>query len=461
VQGKILIVDGISTNRIVLKTKLSSSYYNVLQATSVAEAIAMASSSKPDLVVTALCLPDGDAALLCTKLAMQPLMGLLPVLVMADAADPDERQTLLASGAQDVLIKPVPDTLLLSRVRSLIRARHSTEDWVDRTEMTRSFALFEAAAPYTLPAHFDVVSDDKRQNHCIPTRLRATTRNRITASAFRDALQCLETGSAPDAFVLVLSEDMPAALEQMKLISLIRANSDTRGCGVLILDPGCNADIGATALDLGGDDLMQGAFDPQELLLRLTRLTRAKRRVEHVQRCVAEGLREAVIDPLTGLHNRRYAAAELDRLTHRAAATGRPFAVMLADMDYFKRINDRFGHAAGDAVLVEAASRLRAIVRDRDMVARIGGEEFLIATTNTSEAEARMLAERICKVFRDVPFVLPDGMGRVTVTLSIGIFMAPGSNRTDSSALIEYADRALYSAKHRGRNCVRLIRSAA
>jgi len=461
VQGSILIVDAVSTNRIILKTKLSSSYYNVLQATSVREAVEMSLRNPPDLVVTALHLPDGDAAGLCESLAATPQTSHLPVLAIADAEDSAARQLVLSKGAQDVLVKPVSGTLLLSRVRSLIRARRKADEWVQRAETTRTFAFAETAGSFDLPARIEIVSDDRKRHISLAVQMRKTGHSRVTLSTFRDALQCLQNDTAPDVFVLVLNSDIRAALDQLNLISLIRANTETDGCGILIINPGSDAAVSAAALDLGADDLMQGALDQGELAMRLTGLTRRKRQVEHIQRCVDTGLREAIFDALTGLYNRRYAASELDRLTQKAATTGSSVAVMLADMDHFKSINDRFGHAAGDAVLVETARRLRALVRAEDMVARIGGEEFLLAIVNTTEADAKRLANRICKTFRDSPFRLPGISQSTTVTLSIGICMASGQDVAGSNGLINQADRALYAAKHRGRNCVRFVRPAA
>ncbi|MEY8837662.1 GGDEF domain-containing protein, partial [Cribrihabitans sp. XS_ASV171] len=102
-------------------------------------------------------------------------------------------------------------------------------------------------------------------------------------------------------------------------------------------------------------------------------------RADRVRSSVREGLRAAIRDPMTGLHNRRYALPALEALAREARAKGGMLAVMLADLDHFKRINDRHGHAAGDAVLIETARRLRNTLPGEALVARMGGEEFLLA----------------------------------------------------------------------------------
>jgi two-component system cell cycle response regulator len=176
---------------------------------------------------------------------------------------------------------------------------------------------------------------------------------------------------------------------------------------------------------------------------------------------------QALRDPLTGLHNRRYAIPHLARIADRAAHAHRPFAVMVADMDHFKRINDSFGHAAGDAVLIETARRLRENLRGVDLLARIGGEEFLIVMPGVGLANARKAAQRLCQMIRATPFDVPGHSAPVTATISIGMTVCdPGAGAAmtlpiSAEALLDRADKALYGAKAEGRDRVTLSRPAA
>ena len=140
---------------------------------------------------------------------------------------------------------------------------------------------------------------------------------------------------------------------------------------------------------------------------------------------------------------------------------------MIADMDHFKRVNDAFGHASGDAALVETSRRLKSQLRPVDILARIGGEEFLLILPCITDADATRLAEKICRIFSDAPFTLPNSPTSVNLTISIGICIATADTlmarpvNKIAAELINHADRALYSAKSLGRNQVRLIRQAA
>ena len=147
-QGRILIIDGISTNRIVLKVKLSAAFYLVMQAGSMAEALELIRNDKPDLVVSAMNLPDGTAAELCMALrALHPNTS-LPVLAIASSPNSEARINTLRAGAFDVMDKPVNETLLLGRVRNMIRAEHKLAEWQFRDDSNCPLGLAEAPADF-------------------------------------------------------------------------------------------------------------------------------------------------------------------------------------------------------------------------------------------------------------------------------------------------------------------------
>ncbi len=155
---------------------------------------------------------------------------------------------------------------------------------------------------------------------------------------------------------------------------------------------------------------------------------------------------QAFTDPLTGVANRRRLDDQLNLLIARARRHGRPFSVVLADLDHFKGVNDAFGHDVGDRVLVDVVARLSTSVREVDVLGRWGGEEFLLLAPDTGLAEARRLAER-CRTEiarHDLP------SGPVTVSLGVTTFAPDDDPRT----LMRRADLALYTAKHEGRDRV-------
>ena len=162
-------------------------------------------------------------------------------------------------------------------------------------------------------------------------------------------------------------------------------------------------------------------------------------------------------DSLTGLYNRWYVIEKLDSELNRAIRHGSPMSLLMLDLDHFKRINDTFGHPAGDEVLKSVGKLLRESCRVYDVPGRYGGEEFCIVLPETRPGNTTVVAERIRKRLESTE--LPCGDGSVLVTASIGIAgteVDGDGEMLNPAALIDRADRALYSAKTRGRNRVEL-----
>ncbi len=191
----------------------------------------------------------------------------------------------------------------------------------------------------------------------------------------------------------------------------------------------------------------QPPFTQEDLILLETFADYVSLAMEHAQ--LYEHLRErADRDSLTDLYNRRVLMEHLDREAARGSRSGRAFCVLMMDIDAFKMVNDTHGHLAGDAVLQELARRLRSGARDSDIVGRYGGEEFLIILTDTDEPGAIAAAQRMHDIVSRSAYALPD-YGQVEIEVSIGVAVYPRDG-DDRETLIGAADRACYTAKHRG-----------
>lgn len=162
-------------------------------------------------------------------------------------------------------------------------------------------------------------------------------------------------------------------------------------------------------------------------------------------------------DPLTGLYNRRFFWDALTREIAAARRKGLPFSVILFDLDHFKRVNDVFGHDAGDIVLKEVAAVLRGAVRDSDVAVRHGGEEFAVLLPETSMEIAAERAERLRQDLEQ--HEISYGDQALHITASFGVAECP-PGASDASALMRAVDAAMYSAKAAGRNRVAVSRSS-
>lgn len=463
-QGKILIVDPIATNRIVLKVKLSASYYNVVQAGSIAEAQNQIEKSGADIVITANQFSDGNACDLINVLRDELKFTDIPVIAIDSENDPKVRVALLSMGVEAILSTPVDETLLLARLRSLTRTRASSSEWRFHEDTSRALGFAEEANVFQKTGRVTLVARDPSEHEVMRNQLMQIPSITVNRAPIGDALDYLASApshAAPDIFILIVTPENHQNI--LQLLATIRSNAQTRHCGVLIVQTEPDAEIGARALDLGANDLISFETSIDELTLRLDALLQHKQVGDQLRATVRSGLKAAVHDPLTGLHNRRYAMPQLNTIAKLSTQSDKPYAVMVADMDHFKRINDTYGHAAGDAVLVETANRLRENLRAVDLIARIGGEEFLIVLPGASLKSARTAARRLCDLISEKPFDLPTGHPPIQATISIGLTIGGAETTGEDTAhlLLDQADRALYRAKNQGRNCVQLNRPAA
>jgi two-component system cell cycle response regulator len=260
------------------------------------------------------------------------------------------------------------------------------------------------------------------------------------AGTYDEGLKQLVTGRA---LVCLLDYRLDDGKDGLQLLREARAAGNTTP--VIFLTAETDPALDEAALQAGAMDfLVKSEFTPR-MLARSVRY--ARKLGETLEQLRLLSTRDA----LTGLKNRR----EFDRLLadewQRCARFQRTFALAVADIDHFKRINDTYGHAVGDQVLRHVASVLGGQLRTVDHLARVGGEEFAIIMVETSREEALQTIQRLLVLVGDSPCALPDGAGTVTVTLSAGLAMMPDDAET-TPALFEAADRALYTAKRTGRN---------
>ncbi len=182
-----------------------------------------------------------------------------------------------------------------------------------------------------------------------------------------------------------------------------------------------------------------------------------KLQMEEVQKLQAELREQAVRDAMTGLYNRRFLNETLPRELARAEREEKPLSLIIADIDLFKNFNDTYGHQVGDQILIEAANLIQQFTRSSDLICRYGGEEFLIALPDTSQAGAWQHAEELRRKFLETVF-LPDTL-QLRVSLSFGLATFPEHGAT-LDQLITNADEALYTSKKKGRNCVSIWKPA-
>ena len=266
-----------------------------------------------------------------------------------------------------------------------------------------------------------------------------------------DAWQALQEANAPQMAVL---DWMMPGMDGIELCRKIRGYQQEPYRYVLLLTAKDDRQDVVTGLNAGADDYLTKPFDADELRARV----RAGKRILELQQALVNARDklqfEASHDALTALFNRAAILDFLQRELDRQSRNHIPLAILMADLDHFKQVNDTYGHLVGDAVLQEVARRLTAAVRSYDFVGRYGGEEFLIIFPGCDPASLPASAERLRRTIADCP--IETSAGPISLTLSLGCASSQPKGEIIHSckALLQAADTALYAAKEAGRNRV-------
>lgn len=250
--------------------------------------------------------------------------------------------------------------------------------------------------------------------------------------------------------LLIVDQDLPGAKGVKMVQEIVKRKL---GVPVIMIVAEGEEKLGVKAMDNGAYDyLTKGEIQTVALNRAIQRVMQRKKLESDVRASFEEMEKLAIKDGLTGLFNQRHLLETLESEYKKAKRHSQPLSCIMIDLDYFKSVNDNYGHQFGDFVLAEAAQILKKLVRDTDFVARYGGEEFFIVLPNTDTQGAFILAERIREVFANNLFA--RNKNSETVTISAGISFTFDQNVASVSDLISNADKALYCAKRRGRNNV-------
>ncbi len=256
---------------------------------------------------------------------------------------------------------------------------------------------------------------------------------------------------------LVLLDIMMPRLTGLEACRLLKGMSTETFLPVVLVTVKTDTASRVEGLKIGADDYVCKPFDEEELLARVAAMLRIKRLHDHVAEARARLERLSVHDELTGLYNYRYLNSRLNEEFKRAERYRDPLACVVADVDHLAGVNERGSRGLGDSVLRGVADVLRKTVREVDVVARFGGDEFLVMLPSTHFAGSVTAAERLWRGVAERPF-LSDLGSRIHVTLSLGVALFPSSDVKTKDALLRAADSALLQAKRDGGNRICVFR---
>jgi len=451
VTARVLIVDDIPTNVRLLEARLTAEYFEVLTATSGPEALAICARQDVDIVLLDVMMPDMDGFEVCRRLKASSRTHHVPVLMITALDQPSDRVQGLDAGADDFLTKPVDDTQLMARVKSLARLKSLTDELRARALTGQQIAIEDAMRAMdkisASGGSILIIDTDRRQAERIAGYLTPEHQVDILTEPADAVFQV--TGAQYELALVSMSLD---DFDPLRVCSQMRTVDHTRNLPIILMaDEGDKPRV-VRALDLGVNDFISRPVERNELAARVRTQIRRHRYAMELRESVNNTLALAVTDELTGLYNRRYFERHLGVMLGKAQAQERDMALMILDIDFFKAVNDTHGHDAGDAVLREFAGRLKRNIRGVDLACRFGGEEFVVLMPDTDPEQAEAVAERVRQAMAERPFEI--GLARpLSITISIGVALNESLADTPES-LLKRADVALYRAKRGGRNRV-------
>ena len=449
--ARILIVDDQPASVKVLAAKLTNEYYQVLTAADGPAALEAVERDAPDLILLDVMMPGMDGFDVCRRIKQNPKHTHIPVVIVTALGSQEDRVRGLDAGADDFLTKPVDDTTLFARVRSLVRLKHMLEQWRMR-EATSERLGFTTETMEGMDdgtgARIILVDDSTIQKKNISRALGADNDHITVIDDYDASGKIVDLGG--DVIIISLSLDTDAPL---RLASRLRSLEPSRQIPILLIGDQEDQNLFIKALELGVNDYIMRPIDEPELLARVRTQVRRKRYQDRLHENFLQHLSMALTDSLTGLHNRRYLSTHLDSVMERMRDSEKPVSLLMIDVDHFKRVNDTYGHGVGDEVLHEIGQQILRNIRGFDLAARYGGEEFAVVMPDTPVEVALGVAERLCEKMASEPVHVTGSKDKIRITLSIGVAVSEDLDETAKN-LLKRADEALYKAKSAGRNQV-------
>ena len=453
--ARILVVDDVLANVRLLEVRLKAEYFDVKTALNGPDALEIAARDRVDLVLLDVMMPGMDGFEVCRELKAKPETAHIPVVMVTALDGAEDRIRGLECGADDFLTKPVSEIALITRVKSLIRLKMMTDELSLRAATMQSVGL-DTAEIFSTQRDFDgriLIVDDRKSS---AEKVKAALQNDFSIDQQADPAMAFHLAETIGYDLIIVSLNLSGS-DGLRFCSQVKMIENARYTPVLLISDPDEKPTLLRALDLGVNDYIIRPIEVNELCARVRTQMRRKIYADRLRGMVTNAVELAITDPLTGLHNRRYLDSHLRSLVERSAEAGKPVAVLAFDLDFFKGINDTYGHDAGDDVLREFSHRLKKSVRGIDLVVRHGGEEFVVIMPETDAKLAIKVADRLRRDVESETFETRSGES-IPVTVSVGVAEFQGESDS-ADALMRRADQALYKAKRDGRN--RVVADAA
>src|SRR5919204_3799357 len=341
--ARILVVDDVVANIKLMEARLTAEYFDVVTAMSGPEALAICDRAQCDIVLLDVMMPEMDGFEVCRRLKANPKTHHIPVIMVTALDQPADRVRGLEAGADDFLTKPVSDMALIARVRSLVRLKMVTDELRMRALTSKEIGIQEPVPDALAEAgrHGKIlIIEDRRSSY---ERLAAALAGEHTVDVEANPHEALFHAADGDYDLLIVSLNLQD-FDGLRLCSQVRSLERTRNLPILMIAEAEDNLRLLRGLEIGVNDYLVRPIDKNEMFARVRTQVRKKRYGERLRDNFQLSIELAITDSLTGLHNRRYMESHLGTLVQEAASRGKPLSLLVVDIDYFKSINDNFGH---------------------------------------------------------------------------------------------------------------------
>lgn len=444
----ILVVDDIETNIKLLTAKLLKEYYTVLTANSGKKALAILKKEKIDIILLDVMMPEMDGFEVCKTIKTDPETTHIPVVMVTALSDIDDRVKGLEAGADEFLTKPINDTALFVRLKSLSRMKSLIDELKLRNSTNALLGITNIEMHETFAdKKILLINDDVVQAKNIKQMLLKITAN-VKVISNSDELDIINEYT-PD---LVIISSMLENEDPLRISIILRGKAEISGVVIILQIDEDGMPLVVKGIELGINDYFVYPIEESELLARIKTQLRRKQYQDNLRNDLEQSVNLAAKDGLTGLFNRRYFDIHLKQMIEKTNKESIKLYLLMCDIDNFKHVNDTYGHQAGDKVLTIVSRILNNTLRVTDLIARFGGEEFTILLTDIDISQAIETAERVRVKIEYMDFHIEDQMEPLKKTISIGVTEYKKEESIES--FIERADKAMYEAKTTGKNKV-------
>jgi two-component system cell cycle response regulator len=446
---KILVVDDEPGNVKLLRFILISEKYDVLEAQNGKKALELIQVNKVDLILLDVMMPEINGFELTKLLKQDDKYRNIPIILVTALSSQEDKERGIEAGADEFITKPVNKTELTTRIKSMLQLKQYQEQLNARITVSPGRNLTEVKKDQLSINQQKVllVEDEESDIKLILKHIENEPYKLLLARTGEEAIEIAQKEKVD----LIIQDLLLPGMSGFEVCHYVKNNKQLADIQIVMITCLSDLETKLKGVGHGVDDFLVKPIDGRELKARINVLLRKKAYLDQLHSHYDDAMNLAITDGLTGLYNQSYFKRYLDLEIQRATAQGYPIAVVMMDLDNFKKYNDDLGHPIGDIILKEFANIIKLNIRDIDLPARYGGEEFAVVFPYVEKETILRITERIQNALRDHKYPEECNSPLGNITTSIGVAFCPADAVT-SNDLIDKADYMLYRAKKAGKN---------